>query len=53
MQSKLKESHMLADLHNAQKTEISDIHEHCIPLNVITFVMSGLNYFHNPSIKIA
>ena len=34
IQSKSKESHMLVDLNNVQQTDISDIHEHCTPLNI-------------------
>ena len=34
IQSKSKESHILTDLNNVQQTDISDIHEHCIPLNI-------------------
>ena len=48
---------MLAGSNNVQQSDISDMPENCIPLDTpnleITFVVSGLNYFHNPGIKIA
>ena len=56
IQSKSKESHMLTGINNLKKTDISEIYEHCTPLSIpylITpLVVSDLNYFHNPGIKI-
>ena len=45
---------MYADLNNVQITDISDMHEHCIPLDPDITLLSVLKYFHNtPGIKIA